>query len=55
VPDNKLAEGVLAPLVEELLANEQRLRTMADNARKLAKPDAARAIAQQLALLAGGV
>lgn len=55
VSDDKLAEGVLAPLVEELLANEQRLRTMADNARKLAKPDAARAIAQQLALLAGGV
>ncbi|MBC7262476.1 MAG: UDP-N-acetylglucosamine--N-acetylmuramyl-(pentapeptide) pyrophosphoryl-undecaprenol N-acetylglucosamine transferase, partial [Chloroflexi bacterium] len=53
--DHKLAEGALAPLVEELLADEQRLRVIADNARKLAKPDAARAIAQQLALLAGGV
>ncbi len=55
VADQRLAEGALAPLVEELLADEQRLWTMSANARKLAKPDAARAIAQQLALLAGGI
>ena len=54
VLDSALAEGVLGPMVEKLLTDEDSLRFMARNARNLARPDAARAIAQQLALLAGG-
>lgn len=54
VPDHSLAEGALWPLLENLLVDEERLRAMSDNARKLARPGAARAIAQQLVLLAGG-
>lgn len=54
VLDAKLAEGALGEAVIRLLSDEPRLRSMAENAARLARPDAARAIAQQLALLSGG-
>ena len=54
VLDGKLASGALLPAVQTLLADEQALHSMADHARKLAMPDAARAIAWQLASLSGG-
>ncbi len=52
--DAELAEGVLGQMIEKLLADAAALRSMAESARKLARPYAAQAIAQQLALLAGG-
>jgi UDP-N-acetylglucosamine--N-acetylmuramyl-(pentapeptide) pyrophosphoryl-undecaprenol N-acetylglucosamine transferase len=54
VLDKDLAAGVLLQAIETLLGDEGALRSMADNARKLSRPDAAHAIAQQLALLAAG-
>ena len=54
VLDPQLNQGVLAPMIQDLLADGHTLRAMADSARRLAKPDAARAIGQELALLAGG-
>ena len=54
VLDSQLSQGVLAPMIQDLLADGHALRAMADSARRLAKPDAARAIGQELALLAGG-
>lgn len=55
LPDHRLAKGALRTLLKELLGDQERLRVMADNARKLARPEAARTIAQQLVLLAGGL
>jgi UDP-N-acetylglucosamine--N-acetylmuramyl-(pentapeptide) pyrophosphoryl-undecaprenol N-acetylglucosamine transferase len=54
VLDNSLAAGALVRAVETLLSDEGALRSMSENARALARPDAARAIAQQLASLAAG-
>ena len=54
VLDGALAEGALGHIVRNMLADEGTLRSMAENARKLARPDAAWAVAQQLALLSGG-
>ena len=44
-------DGALLHAVQTLLADKATLRSMSDNARKLARPDAARAIARQLVLL----
>jgi len=52
--DAELGRGSLPSVLKSLLADAPALRSMADNARKLAQPQAARAIARQLALLAGG-
>jgi UDP-N-acetylglucosamine--N-acetylmuramyl-(pentapeptide) pyrophosphoryl-undecaprenol N-acetylglucosamine transferase len=54
VLDAQLSNGVLGPIIQDLLADRQALRAMSDHARAMAKPDAASAIAEQLALLAGG-
>jgi UDP-N-acetylglucosamine--N-acetylmuramyl-(pentapeptide) pyrophosphoryl-undecaprenol N-acetylglucosamine transferase len=54
VLDRDLAAGGLLRAVETLLSDERALRSMAENARRLARPGAARAIAQQLASLASG-
>jgi UDP-N-acetylglucosamine--N-acetylmuramyl-(pentapeptide) pyrophosphoryl-undecaprenol N-acetylglucosamine transferase len=54
MPDSALAEGALPEVIEKLLADQGGLDSMARNARSLARPDAARNIAQHLALLAGG-
>lgn len=54
VLDGSLA-GDLLQAVETLLCDEGALRSMAGNARKLARPDAAQAIARQLVSLAAGV
>jgi len=53
VLDGALASGALLPALQTLLADESTLRSMAENAHKLAKPDAARAIAWELAALSG--
>ena len=47
-------KGALLQTVDRLLADEGALRSMGDNARKLARPDAARVIVRQLVLLAAG-
>ncbi len=52
VLDASLAEGTLVQAVQKLLGDEDALGKMAENARRLARPDAARAIAGQLASLA---
>jgi UDP-N-acetylglucosamine--N-acetylmuramyl-(pentapeptide) pyrophosphoryl-undecaprenol N-acetylglucosamine transferase len=54
VLDGSLGEGALGHIVGNMLADEGTLRSMAENAAKLARPDAAQAVAQQLALLSGG-
>jgi UDP-N-acetylglucosamine--N-acetylmuramyl-(pentapeptide) pyrophosphoryl-undecaprenol N-acetylglucosamine transferase len=54
VLDAELAEGALGDAVARLLSDAPTLQSMAEEAAKLARPDAARAIAQQLALLSGG-
>lgn len=54
VLDATLAEGALWRAVEKLLVDEKALRSMAGNASKLARPNAAQAIAKHLALLSGG-
>jgi len=54
MPDSALAEGALPEVIEKLLADQGGLDSMARKARSLARPDAARNIAQHLALLAGG-
>jgi UDP-N-acetylglucosamine--N-acetylmuramyl-(pentapeptide) pyrophosphoryl-undecaprenol N-acetylglucosamine transferase len=54
VRNGALAEGALGHIVEKMLADQDALRSMAVSARKLARPDAARAVAEQLALLSGG-
>ena len=54
VLDAELAGGALGIVVKSLLADGETRHSMAENARKLAKPHAARAIAQQLAQLGGG-
>lgn len=48
LPDAELKAGALEHAVTRLLCDENALRCMAENARKLARPDAARAIALQL-------
>jgi len=52
--DSAVAAGALIETVVELLADEETLHRMSDQARKLARPHAARSIALQLAALAGG-
>jgi UDP-N-acetylglucosamine--N-acetylmuramyl-(pentapeptide) pyrophosphoryl-undecaprenol N-acetylglucosamine transferase len=54
VLDSGLAAGALLQAIETLLCDEGALRSMAENACKLARPDAAQAIARQLASLAAG-
>lgn len=54
VPGSGLAAGALLRAVEKLLADEGTLRCMAESARKLARPDGARAIVRQLVSLAAG-
>jgi UDP-N-acetylglucosamine--N-acetylmuramyl-(pentapeptide) pyrophosphoryl-undecaprenol N-acetylglucosamine transferase len=54
VLDGELGNGALAQLVRDLLSNSQERGQMAQNASRLARPDAARAIALELARLAGG-
>ena len=54
VMDAELAAGGLWHALRELLGDESALRSMSVASRKLARPDAARAIADQLVLLAGG-
>lgn len=54
VTDAALAEGALIEHVLELLADEAALQRMSQRARLLARPDAARSIALQLAALTGG-
>jgi UDP-N-acetylglucosamine--N-acetylmuramyl-(pentapeptide) pyrophosphoryl-undecaprenol N-acetylglucosamine transferase len=55
VPDTELAEGGLWRALEELLSDESALHSMSNAVAALARPDAARAIAKQLVLVAGGV
>jgi len=55
VQDSALTEGALTGVVSALLADEGALRSMAAKARELARPDAALAIAKELAVLSGGV
>ncbi len=52
--DSELGGGTLARVLSELLGDSQERSRLAKNASRLAKPDAARAIALELALLAGG-
>ncbi len=54
VNDGALAGGALTEAVLELLTDEALLRRMSESAKMLARPDAARSIAVQLAALAGG-
>ena len=51
--DSALAEKVLAGAVEKLLADDRMLGSMAENARLLARPDAAKVIARDLLRLSG--
>lgn len=53
VLDSSLPSGALLQAVETLLRDEDALRSMAEKARRLARPDAARAIARELASLSG--
>jgi UDP-N-acetylglucosamine--N-acetylmuramyl-(pentapeptide) pyrophosphoryl-undecaprenol N-acetylglucosamine transferase len=50
--DAGLVEGTLLQAVQTLFRDEDALRSMAESARQLARPDAARAIARELASLA---
>ncbi len=52
--DSEMGAGALARVVSELLSDSQERLRMAQNASGLARPDAARAIARELAQLAGG-
>lgn len=52
--DESLAHGALGPVVEALLADREQRQAMAQSARDLAKPDAARAIVDELYRLVGG-
>ena len=52
--DDELAHAALPVSVAQLLGDEATLRCMSESAKRLARPDAARAIAQQLARLSGG-
>ena len=52
VPDGELSAARLARETAALLADPQRMRTMAAAARRLARPDAAEAVAEEL--LEGG-
>jgi UDP-N-acetylglucosamine--N-acetylmuramyl-(pentapeptide) pyrophosphoryl-undecaprenol N-acetylglucosamine transferase len=54
VSDAALSEGALTEIIVEMLADEAALQRMSERARMLARPDAARSIALQLAALAGG-
>lgn len=54
VLDGSLATGSLLQAIEALLCDEDALRSMSEHAYQLARPDAAHAIAQQLASLAAG-
>jgi UDP-N-acetylglucosamine--N-acetylmuramyl-(pentapeptide) pyrophosphoryl-undecaprenol N-acetylglucosamine transferase len=54
VLDGEMRNGALAQVVGELLSDSKRRARMAQSASRLARPDAASAIALELALLAGG-
>jgi UDP-N-acetylglucosamine--N-acetylmuramyl-(pentapeptide) pyrophosphoryl-undecaprenol N-acetylglucosamine transferase len=54
VPDEGLSKGLLGDTLERLLADGERRQAMSREARQLARPNATRAIVEQLALLAGG-
>jgi UDP-N-acetylglucosamine--N-acetylmuramyl-(pentapeptide) pyrophosphoryl-undecaprenol N-acetylglucosamine transferase len=53
VPDRELTPRRLSAAIAELLADEDRLRSMSIAARRLAKPDAARRIAEEVLGAAG--
>jgi UDP-N-acetylglucosamine--N-acetylmuramyl-(pentapeptide) pyrophosphoryl-undecaprenol N-acetylglucosamine transferase len=48
IPDGELTPGRLSAAIAELLADEDRLRSMSVAARRLAKPDAAERIAGEV-------
>lgn len=52
--DAEIGEGALVQVVERVLTDRDTLRSMSENACRLARPDAAQALAKQLAFLAGG-
>ena len=52
--DESLAHGALGAVVEELMSDREQRQAMAQSARELAKPDAARAIVDELCRLVGG-
>ncbi len=54
VPDGELSAARLARETAALLADPQRMRAMAAAARRLARPDAAEAVAQELLEAAQG-
>ncbi len=54
VQDGETGTGALVQVVSELLSNSRERAQMAQNARRLARPDAARAIVLELYRLAGG-
>ena len=54
IPDGELAGGSLARRIQELLRDRTRLERMAHAARALARPDAARRVAESVLALARG-
>ena len=54
IPDSELTPQRLSAAIAELLADEDRLRSMSIAARRLAKPDAAERIAREILRAAGG-
>jgi UDP-N-acetylglucosamine--N-acetylmuramyl-(pentapeptide) pyrophosphoryl-undecaprenol N-acetylglucosamine transferase len=54
VPDRELSPVTLSGAIAELLADEDRLRAMSIAARRLAKPDAAERIANEILEAARG-
>ena len=54
VPDGELSAARLARETAALLADPQRMRAMAAAARRLARPDAAEAVAEELLGASGG-
>jgi len=54
IRDADLEQGALLPTLAKLLADEGALRAMAESAHRLARQDAAQALAEQLSQMAGG-
>ncbi|HDN19834.1 MAG TPA: hypothetical protein ENF46_01895, partial [Candidatus Acetothermia bacterium] len=54
VPEHKLKEMDLGKLILKLWMDEERLRRMAQAVQRVARPQAARAVAQELLALAKG-